>query len=309
MQNAHSRQTRAPLGEIEAFVEVASAGSFSAAAKRLNITHSSLSRKVAHLEQVVGKRLLERTANGVRLTSLGAEQFIRFRQAMQLIDTALSQPPGAGTVPDVRISLLDSFAIFWLFPRAKVIREQMAGVNIRYEVETRVNDFSDGTDLAVRFGLGNWPSCRAIRLHDINSRPMASRELAERLSGKDNPAVLLDYPIIHLKSEAPWASWFERHDLYYQLRPQDHVFPSLSVVIAAVENGIGIGLSREPIDHLVGTRIEAVHLPFEKVASTSGFYLVRPENRALRPEAKRLARAILHAAGLSETMTADFVEG
>jgi len=39
-----------PLDEIKAFVDVAQAGSFSGAAARLNVAHSSLSRKVDHLE-------------------------------------------------------------------------------------------------------------------------------------------------------------------------------------------------------------------------------------------------------------------
>lgn len=306
MPNVHSRQMRTPLGEIEAFVEVAAAGSFSSAAKLLNITHSSLSRKVAHLEQVVGKRLLERTATGVRLTDVGTVQFARFRQAMHLIDSTLSQVSTDG-MPTVRISVLESFAIFWLFPRSKAIREEMAGVNIRYDIDARVSDFSDGTEIAVRYGLGKWPSCRAIRLHDINYVPMAGLELAANLGPEVKPEALLACPIINLRSEAPWAAWFEDRGITYKLRPQDQVFPSLSTVIAAVENNMGIGLSREPIDTFVGSKISAVHLPFKKAFSAFGFYLVIPDKKPLSVEAKRLVTAILHAGGSSENMIADFL--
>src|SRR3954453_12374310 len=52
--------------------EVASLGSFTAAAKSLDYTQSAVSRQVASLESAAGTALFERTARGVRPTEAGA---------------------------------------------------------------------------------------------------------------------------------------------------------------------------------------------------------------------------------------------
>lgn len=57
--------------EFRYFLEVARAGSIRAAADRLHIAPSAVSRKIQHLERDLGARLLERRARGVILTEAG----------------------------------------------------------------------------------------------------------------------------------------------------------------------------------------------------------------------------------------------
>ena len=57
-----------PLDLISAFVAVAERLSFSAAAETLNVTTSTVSRRIAQLEEAVGARLLNRTTRHVALT-------------------------------------------------------------------------------------------------------------------------------------------------------------------------------------------------------------------------------------------------
>jgi len=49
------------------------AGSFSEAARRLKMPISTVSRRIAELEDQLGVRLLERSTRNLRLTELGAE--------------------------------------------------------------------------------------------------------------------------------------------------------------------------------------------------------------------------------------------
>lgn len=58
--------------ELRAFHAVAKSGSIRKAAELLDVAPSSVSRKVALLEQQMGTTLLERNSNGVRLTHAGA---------------------------------------------------------------------------------------------------------------------------------------------------------------------------------------------------------------------------------------------
>src|SRR5690606_10163468 len=63
------------LNHLRYFYEVARAGSFTEAARKLHISQSALSKAVSLLEQSEGVRLFERSKRGVTLTAVGAEVF------------------------------------------------------------------------------------------------------------------------------------------------------------------------------------------------------------------------------------------
>ena len=67
------------LDDMLAFIKVVDAKSFTAAADRLNLSKSVVSRRIAELENRLGARLLNRTTRKLSLTEVGqAEQ--RFRR-------------------------------------------------------------------------------------------------------------------------------------------------------------------------------------------------------------------------------------
>jgi molybdenum-dependent DNA-binding transcriptional regulator ModE len=67
------RQTGADLNSLVLFTKVVEAGSFSEAARRLKMPISTVSRRIAELEDQLGVRLLERSTLNLRLTELGAK--------------------------------------------------------------------------------------------------------------------------------------------------------------------------------------------------------------------------------------------
>src|SRR5580700_9458117 len=69
------------LNRLRILVEVASRGSFSAAAEALSYTQASVSQQIAALEQETGVSLLERLPRGVRLTPAG-EVLVEFAEGI-----------------------------------------------------------------------------------------------------------------------------------------------------------------------------------------------------------------------------------
>ena len=63
------------LPELEAFFEVTRLGSFTRAARILNMSQPALTVRIRHLEQALGVRLLDRTTRSVTLTQTGKEFF------------------------------------------------------------------------------------------------------------------------------------------------------------------------------------------------------------------------------------------
>ncbi len=71
------------LSTMETFVRVVEAGSFMAAAQRLELSAAMVSRHVQDLEQRLGTRLLNRTTRRISLTEAGAAYFERSRQLLR----------------------------------------------------------------------------------------------------------------------------------------------------------------------------------------------------------------------------------
>ena len=87
------------LAGITAFVHVAESNGFTAAARRLNLSTTSVSEQVRALEEELGVRLLNRTTRQVSLTEIGREYYERCRQILHELEeanevaTALQQTP------------------------------------------------------------------------------------------------------------------------------------------------------------------------------------------------------------------------
>lgn len=92
--------------QLRYFVEIAESGSFSAAAERLYIAQSALSRQIRELEQQLDTALFERTARLPRLTAAGTAFLPKARNLLQDMDKAsdLARAVGQGRRGSLRLS-------------------------------------------------------------------------------------------------------------------------------------------------------------------------------------------------------------
>jgi DNA-binding transcriptional LysR family regulator len=74
--------------------EIAQAGSFSAAAHSLGYTQSAVSRQVAALETATGRRLFDRSRNGVTLTPAGGRLLATAVRVLDELDSAMRELSG-----------------------------------------------------------------------------------------------------------------------------------------------------------------------------------------------------------------------
>jgi DNA-binding transcriptional LysR family regulator len=82
--------TSLKLNQLELFVAVAQAGSFSAAAIELGCTQSRISHAIAELERTVGVRLLHRARSGCQPTETGQQVLVKARQMLRMADSVLA---------------------------------------------------------------------------------------------------------------------------------------------------------------------------------------------------------------------------
>lgn len=150
------------LKGISTFVAVANAGSFTAAAERLSLTNSAVSKGIARLEGRLGMRLFERTTRSLALTEEGSAYYVvctRILDELADAETALaaqrSEPAG-----NLRVDLPASFGRIHVLPLLLEFAERHPKLRPHVSFTDRFVDLiEEGIDLAVRIGGSSaWPS-------------------------------------------------------------------------------------------------------------------------------------------------------
>ncbi|MNQ93587.1 LysR family transcriptional regulator [Cupriavidus campinensis] len=209
------------------------AGSYSACARELDITHATAIRRIRRLEAALGKPVATRTDGTFVLTSVGRNALTAARQMEQSADRLLREMEGAtaGVSGVVRVATTAALGSDYLTPRLPSLYAQNPDMEVRLEVDNRV------TSLARR------RAHIAVRLN----RPHEGELVAQRagtlrfgLYASTRGAVADDAPLCGLLDEGftlPEVAWPQSLG-----RPFAFQSNSLLAVRAAVRAGLGIAL-------------------------------------------------------------------
>jgi DNA-binding transcriptional LysR family regulator len=143
------------LAAMEAFVLVVDTGSFSAAARRLNVGQPAVSKMVAQLEERLGVKLLVRTTHGLTATEAGLNYYERARRLIEEADEAELAARGAGSSLSgkLRVSAAVTFARIHLMPHLPEFLRQHPDLEIDVVLDDRnVDLIQEGIDVALRMG-------------------------------------------------------------------------------------------------------------------------------------------------------------
>lgn len=142
-----------PLSDIAVFVRVVESSSFTAAADRLGMAKSAVSKCVTRLEESLGVRLLNRTTRKLSLTEAGASFFGRAARALAEIEEARQeathhQAEPAGTL---RVTAPMSFGIDIVAPVMPAFLDAHSKVTLDLALDDQQRDIvAEGIDVAVR---------------------------------------------------------------------------------------------------------------------------------------------------------------
>jgi DNA-binding transcriptional LysR family regulator len=143
------------LAAMEAFVLVVDTGSFSAAARRLNVGQPAVSKLIAQLEVRLGVKLLVRTTRGLTATEAGLNYYERARRSILEADEAELAARGAGTslTGKLRIAAAVTFARIHLMSRLPEFLQRHPDLEIEVVLDDRNVDLvQEGIDVALRMG-------------------------------------------------------------------------------------------------------------------------------------------------------------
>ncbi|MDP2417469.1 MAG: LysR family transcriptional regulator [Hydrogenophaga sp.] len=137
------------------FARVAELGSFSRAAERLGLPKSTVSRRLAALEQRMGERLLLRTTRRQTLTELGLQLLEHARQVVAEVAavSALREQRQAAPSGRLRVSMPSDFANLLLVDSLAAFMALHPAISLDLDLSPRrVDLLGEGFDVAIRMG-------------------------------------------------------------------------------------------------------------------------------------------------------------
>jgi DNA-binding transcriptional LysR family regulator len=241
-------KTMADLNALVIFAKVVEANSFSEAARRLDLPASTVSRRIAELEDQLGVRLLKRSTRSLSLTEIGSqvlEQAQRGAEVSEAVDSLVSYQltSVSGTL---RLAAPPSISDSLLAPLLGTFQASYPNVRIDVFITDRIVDqFAEGVDLAFRVGLRIDASMVAQRLLVYRHQLMASPAYLKSVRLPQNPQDLLGHRLLAFSFREPVRRW---HFVHENKRDRETLTfsPNLAMndyagLAAALLAGAGIG--------------------------------------------------------------------
>lgn len=198
------------LDDRQVFVAVVRHGSFTAAARELELTTAAVSRRVKALEARLGVRLLNRTTRRLSLTDAGQQYYedmsrllLELQQTEERIAGLASEPSGS-----LRITAPLSFGMRYLGEVIANFHASYPAIGIELILDDTLRDIvSSGYDAAIRIGKLQDSTLVARRLGSFRQLVCASPEYLARHGEPRTPQELADHECLHytnLESPRDW---------------------------------------------------------------------------------------------------------
>lgn len=189
------------LNDLRVFAKVVEHGGFSAASRRMGEPKSTLSKRVAALEESLGARLLHRNAKAIALTPLGENMLTHARAilveaeaAQTVVEQLRAEPAGVVRITCGVITAQYHLAPLW--PRLVARYPRM--VPFVHATDRMVDIVAEGFDLAVRDHKGALPDSDLMQLR-LGSEPdflVAAPGFAARQALPETPRDLENVPTL-----------------------------------------------------------------------------------------------------------------
>jgi len=202
---------RGALEDVRAMCAVNDLGSISAAAKQLEETKGSVSRRISRLEDRLGATLLARTPRRVTPTEEGIAFCEKARDALTLLDDAAEGAKQAAFEPSglLRITAPHDLALHVLPDLIVSFSESYQQVNIELVLSNAVLDLAaNRIDLALRATTDGLPDMgyRASRVVDFDLGLYASPEYLRRRRAPIRPAGLSEHRFVTFREAVGGAN-------------------------------------------------------------------------------------------------------
>ncbi|MCS0613305.1 LysR family transcriptional regulator [Massilia kyonggiensis] len=178
---------------MRAFVRVVEAGSFTKAAKTLDMSRATVTQLIQQLETRLRVKLLHRTTRKVNVTEDGAVYYERVVHMLAELEDLEAGLPNKSAAPAgrLRVDVPSPFATMLLVPALPAFYARFPDIQLDLGVSDRMVDLiGDNVDCVVRGGVLADQSLATRRVADLQLRVYAAPAYLERAGMPAHPAQL-----------------------------------------------------------------------------------------------------------------------
>lgn len=236
------------LVSLRAFVEVAEAGGFSSAARRLDLATSSVMRSVDSLEKELGTVLLNRSTRQVTLSDAGTAYYAKAKKLLEDLADADASVSDRSSEPSgpLRVSVPVAFG-------SRLIAPSLAGFLRKYpklELDVKLSDafvdlISERIDVAIRLGeVAAMADVVSKRVGIFARYLVASSEYLDRAGYPASPDELIGHECLRFTYTTEPQVWtFSRNNEEKRVPVKGRLKANSSEVLReAALDGMGIAL-------------------------------------------------------------------
>lgn len=296
----HDIQGSGPLdlNLLRTFLAVHRLGSFTAAARRLSLSQSTVTTHIRALERRLGRELFERRAQGVTPLAPADELAARLSAPLDQLAVITGEEPSSTVAPVHLAGPAEFLGTLGLTVLAQLVTQ---GVRVRVATgltESLLEELRAGRhDLVVATRRPRGRTLHAELLGDEEFVLVAAPVWAERLKGQELPGALEGLPLIAYAEDLPIARRYWRHVFDRRLHAQAAItVPDLRSVLTAVTVGAGWSVLPSYLcrSELASGVLRLLYQPEDPPINTS--YLVQRPGSSTNPHVTLVREHLLAAA-------------
>ncbi|EGU43422.1 Transcriptional regulator, LysR family protein [Vibrio ichthyoenteri ATCC 700023] len=235
------------LPDLASFILIVNEGSFTAAAKILDVTPSALSKLITRLEKALSVKLFERTTRSLIITPAGQKVYdqalLMVNAAQQAIELSTSDHTEASGA--ITVAAPEAFLNSVLQPLVLPFLAQYPEIELRLRVADGQFDLlRDRIDIA--FKLTDKPDENLVlkEIGQTHLRLCASPEYIQQFGMPNHPTELIEHQCLYLAETERDHIWdFFKDDEFHSIAVRGRYAVNHSQMrLSGVKNGLGIGI-------------------------------------------------------------------
>jgi DNA-binding transcriptional LysR family regulator len=236
------------MAVMETYIRVLESGSFSTAARHLNVGQSAVSKSIAQLEERLGVRLLMRSTHGLAPTEAGLAYYERARRVIEEADEAdfAARSANSRLTGRLRVTAGVTFARLHLVPRLAAFLAAHPKLSVDLVLDDRAIDLIvEGVDIGLRFGPLCNCSLTGRKIATVRRLVLGTPEYFDRAGVPTVPTELIKHEaVIYTQDREANHAWtFSKGNCETSVTVSGRLRVNASEALrAAVLNGMGVAI-------------------------------------------------------------------
>ena len=201
---------RRDLDAVLLFARVAQLGTFTAAAKALQLPKATVSTRISDLEASLGQQLLERSTRRVRVTEAGRLFLASCERILDELEQARHALEGLSDGPRGILRMSAPFALSRsvLAPLMPAFCERFPALSLRLDVNNRALDLlGEENELALYIGAPPPYAGEIVEITRFRTRLVGSRDYLERRGRPHHPSELSSHELLSVTDREGRLTW------------------------------------------------------------------------------------------------------